>query len=292
MFFRVSPISLNESIASSNEGSGAESTDSDDDKLNDFESVKSDVDDNLQDFDSSFGSIRPRPVKRTTVTGYNKHNDSGSVKSDVDNNLQDCASSFGSIRPIPVKRTTVTGDNKHNDSGSVTSNEEDSLQDFASSHGSIRPLKRTTYFNKKNRKLAWDNENNSHSSCEDKRDRQCMVPFSNNNNHKAELDMGNDIKLSTLWNYGEALRRFTTIKWNMQDRNMNSFKNLFNNDKKFSTDIFKIISRENLEGREHNTSNIFIVSQAMTESSIFKVPVYGNNVLANLSTNFYVAYSI
>lgn len=240
MFFRVSPLSLNESIASSNEESGAEITDSDDDKLNDFESVKSDVDDNLQDFAASVGSIRPRPVKRTTVTGYNKHNDSGSV----------------------------------------SSNEEDSMQDFASSCGSIRPVKK-----------AWGNESNSHSSCEDKRNRQLMVPFSNNN-QKAELDMGNDIKLSTLLQYGDAFSRFTTIKWNMQDRNMNPFKNLFNNDKKFSSDIFKIISRENLEGREHNTSNIFYVNQAMTESSIFKVRVYENKVPANLSTNFYVAYSM
>ncbi|XP_052062446.1 uncharacterized protein LOC127702346 [Mytilus californianus] len=123
---------------------------------------------------------------------------------------------------------------------------------------------------------------------------ELVVPFSDRNEDRVELDMGNGIKLLTPFRYSNDLRRFTTIKWEMRDRNMNLYTNKFNDDKKFSSDIFKIISRENREGRENKTLYKFPFSQAMSNNSIFKVPVDGNNMSTDLSTDtkFVVAFSV
>lgn len=125
-------------------------------------------------------------------------------------------------------------------------------------------------------------------------DSELLVPFSDRKEDRVELDMGNGIKLWTTLHYSSNLRRFTTIKWNMSDRNENQFKNLFNNEKKFSSDIFKIISRKKREGQESKTLFNFPFSQAMSNSSMFRVPVDGKNMSANFTTDakFVVAFSV
>lgn len=156
------------------------------------------------------------------------------------------------------------------------SDEDDNMQDFSSSCSFVSSINLSSDVDS----LTTDSE--------------LLVPFSDRKEDRVELDMGNGIKLWTTLHYSSNLRRFTTIKWNMSDRNENQFKNLFNNEKKFSSDIFKIISRKNREGQESKTLFNFPFSQAMSNSSMFRVPVDGKNMSANFTTDakFVVAYSV